>query len=115
VPSSESVSSSAVKETSMFIFGVVRVARRACSVRSRLAMEPFMSEVPRPKIQPRSTGAAERAAVAPPAGDRHDIVVGVEMDGLLRAAGGELAEDVETRERVLRGRQVLRRSAGGIA
>jgi len=49
--------------------------------------------------------AAERAAVAPPAGDGHDIVVRVEMDRLPGTARGELAEHVETREAVLLRRQ----------
>jgi ABC-type transport system involved in multi-copper enzyme maturation permease subunit len=39
----------------MFIFGAVPVACSASSAVSRLAMEPFMSAVPRPNIQPRST------------------------------------------------------------
>jgi hypothetical protein len=47
-PRKESVSSSAVKETSMFMVGFVRVCPSASSAVRRLAIEPFMSAVPRP-------------------------------------------------------------------
>jgi hypothetical protein len=54
VPSAESVSSSAVKEISRFILGVTPAARSARTAINRLAMDPFMSAVPRPYIHPRS-------------------------------------------------------------
>ena len=49
--------------------------------------------------------AAEGAAVFPLARDRHDIVVGVEVDGFLRALGGEFAEHVVTGKSMLVGRE----------
>ncbi len=43
--------------------------------------------------------AAEGAAVSPPAGDRHHVIVRVEMKRLPGARGRELAEDIEARIR----------------
>ena len=47
-PRNESVSSSAVKETSTFMSGFEPVFTRASRAVMRLAIEPFMSAVPRP-------------------------------------------------------------------
>ena len=57
MPSVLSVSSSAVNETSTLKLGFVPVARSAFRAKTMLAMAPYMSDVPRPYIQPFSTVA----------------------------------------------------------
>ena len=57
--------------------------------------------------------AAERAAVLPLAGNRHDVVVGVEMNRFFCTGGPELAQDVVARESVLVGRKVAAQLGAG--